>query len=104
MTSDNFNKLTPAETERLAMLAEEAAEIVQIVGKILRHGYDSYNPNAEKITNRVLLNQEIVDLMAVTKAMVINNDIHDQHVDDIYRAWQRKLKWSHHQDKIDAKS
>jgi hypothetical protein len=102
MTSENFNKLTPAETERLAMLAEEAAEIIQIVGKILRHGYDSYNPNNEKITNRDLLNQEIVDLMAVSEAMVNNNDILDQYSNDIYRAWQRKLKWSHHQEKTDA--
>ncbi len=42
---DHFNRLTPAEAERLAMLAEEAAEVIQIVGKILRHGYASYHPD-----------------------------------------------------------
>ena len=42
---EHFNKLTPAEAERLAMLAEECGEVVQIVGKILRHGYDSQHPD-----------------------------------------------------------
>ena len=36
---NNFNQLTPAETERLAILAEECGEVIQAVGKILRHGY-----------------------------------------------------------------
>ena len=30
---DHFNGLTHAEAERLAMLAEEAAEVIQVVGK-----------------------------------------------------------------------
>lgn len=34
-----FNGLSPAEVERLALLAEECGEVIQTVGKILRHGY-----------------------------------------------------------------
>ena len=33
-----FNGLTPAEAERLALLMEECGEVVQIIGKVLRHG------------------------------------------------------------------
>lgn len=42
---EHFNGLTPAEAERLAMLSEECGEVIQIIGKILRHGYDSYHPD-----------------------------------------------------------
>ena len=35
-----FNQLDCAAAERLAVLAEEAGEVVQAVTKILRHGYD----------------------------------------------------------------
>ena len=61
---DNFNRLTPAETERLAILAEECAEVQQCICKILRHGYESVNPkipNSE--TNREALTRELGDLV-----------------------------------------
>lgn len=60
---EHFNKLTPAEAERLALLAEEAAEVIQVVGKILRHGYESYHP-ADPCgpSNRQLLEKEMGDL------------------------------------------
>ena len=44
MTDINFNKLTAAQTERLAILSEELGEAQQAIGKIMRHGYDSCNP------------------------------------------------------------
>jgi len=40
----HFNGLSPAEAERLALLAEECGEVVQAVCKVLRHGYESTNP------------------------------------------------------------
>lgn len=63
--SDHFNDLTPAEAERLACLAEEMGEAIHIIGKILRHGYESYNPNdmlemgAATPRNRRLLENEL---------------------------------------------
>lgn len=45
--SDHFNNLTPAEAERLALLAEECGEVIKAVMKILRHGYESVNPDAQ---------------------------------------------------------
>lgn len=100
--NENYNKLTFAESERLAMLAEECGEIIQMVGKILRHGYESYHPDdPEKITNRDLLSREITDFMAVYNAMVFSDDIKCNNLYLSYLAWERKFKWTHYQDKIE---
>lgn len=65
-----MNGLSPVERELLTMLAEEAAEVVQAVTKILRHGPDSYNPDTEVRTlNRSELRKEIVDVLAVVQIM-----------------------------------
>ena len=98
--TEHFNKLTPAEAERLAMLSEEAGEIVQIVGKILRHGYESFNPYDEKkITNRWLLQTELNDLAAIVYGMQKSADISVMVMDNYNRKdnWDRKLKYTHHQ-------
>lgn len=96
--NEQFNGLTPAEAERLYMLSEEAGEIVQMVGKILRHGYESYHPNDDDQTiNRVLLLSEINDLIGVVHGMVQENDLSPLTFYDAETAWQRKLKYSHHQ-------
>jgi hypothetical protein len=61
--SDFDNYLSKEEVERLAILAEEASEVVKIVGKILRHGYASHDPfDPQRVSNRGLLAQEIGDL------------------------------------------
>lgn len=61
--------LSPAQRERLAMLIEEAGEVIQIGCKILRHGYDSYHPNNPSVSNRNLLDEELTDLLAVAYRM-----------------------------------
>lgn len=61
----HFNKLTPAELERLALLLEELGEAQQAIGKILRHGYDNYNPFSHPSsvpTNRQSLERELGDV------------------------------------------
>lgn len=68
--------LTKKQEELLTMLIEEAGEIVQIGCKILRHGYDSYNPFDEhKTPNRKLLENEILDINSVIHMMKNNKDI-----------------------------
>lgn len=58
--SDFSNKLTPNQIERLALLSEECGEVIQIIGKILRHGYRSGNPDSDSgETNIDLLEKEI---------------------------------------------
>lgn len=96
----HFNKLTPAEAERLAMLAEECGEVIQVIGKILRHGYDSYHPADPQTTNRQLLGRELTDLYAVASSLsrdsVPKSSLHAQK-----QAWARKLRYVHHQEEID---
>lgn len=53
------NKLSPAQVERLALLAEEMGEAQCAVGKVLRHGYDSCWPPDVGPTNRELLEVEL---------------------------------------------
>lgn len=90
------NDLTEAESERLAMLAEESAEVIQMVGKTLRHGYVSQHPDGGPI-NRALLRKEIVDFMAVLTLMVDENDFIPLDQLEVDEAIKRKLTYTHHQ-------
>lgn len=68
------SQLTFAELERLACLAEEAAEVIQIVNKIIRHGYESTHPKGGP-TNRELLTAELGDLVCIKGMMIDAGDI-----------------------------
>lgn len=71
-----FNKLSPAELERLALLSEELCEVGQVIGKILRHGYESHNPfDRTKTTNRKLLEKELGDVTCAISLLTISADI-----------------------------
>lgn len=61
----------PALSERLALIAEEAAEVIQVVGKTLRHGLDSYSPlDPLQYDNVERLEQEIGDFLCAVEKMV----------------------------------
>lgn len=95
---EHFNGLTPAETERLAILVEECAEVQAIACKVLRHGYSSFNPTLkDSRTNRGELSREIGHLMNAVK-MMIEKDILEM---DIQFHQDRKAEtiaqWLHHQ-------
>lgn len=80
------------------MLAEECGEVVQLCGKILRHGYDSYHPNdLRKQTNRSLIRGELHDLLAVAYMMENAEDIRPDEMEEIDGAIERKFKFAHHQ-------
>lgn len=100
MTADHFNGLTPAQAERLAMLAEECGEVIQIIGKILRHGYDSWHPDRPAITNRMLLEKELTDLIAVHNEMSVRDRLYLPFSSDVDQAWEKKLRYSHHQEEL----
>ena len=106
MTSNNTIKdLTDAESERLAMLAEECGEVIQIIGKILRHGYTSYHPDdLDMKTNWTLLNKELNDIGAVVHGMIKAGDYteEDFNIDIQEKIWKKKLKWTHYQGKQNA--
>lgn len=96
----HFNQLTPAEAERLALLSEELGEAQQIIGKILRHGYQNYHPDdPEKTTNRTLLAQEMGHVWAATQMLVIPQDISGMILERSRGEKHEKVKkWMHHQD------
>ena len=71
-----INDLTLEEEERLAILAEECGEVIQVIGKILRHGYDSSNPLLDvSPTNRQELEKELGDVELVISMMKSSNDV-----------------------------
>lgn len=68
--------LTPAEVERLSLLAEECGELIQVIGKILRHGYESRHPNdLNGPTNRGLLGKEGGDVLFALRFLDKNRDV-----------------------------
>ncbi len=74
--TDHFNRLTPAQAERLAIVAEECGEVVQAIGKILRHGYESWHPaDPDGPNNRERLERELGDLRAVVQMMSDAGDV-----------------------------
>ena len=71
---EHFNKLTPAEAERLALLAEECGEVTQAIGKVLRHGYESTHPDGG-MTNRGALERECGDVYHAIWRLIGAGDI-----------------------------
>ena len=94
-----FNsELTPDQAERLFLLAEEAAEVIQAVTKILRHGYESHNPDKpEDGTNRDQLRREYIQFAAVGSQMIHEGDFAKGSVLELRQAWRKKLRYTHHQ-------
>lgn len=93
----NFNQLTPAEAERLALLAEECSEVIQVVGKILRHGYESRHPDGGQ-TNRALLETELGHVEVAQSMLCTARDIDLEYIAAQFRAKQRRVgAYLHHQ-------
>lgn len=95
--SKPFNELSPAQAELLACLSEEASEVGQAVGKILRHGYASVHPDFPMTYNREYLEKELGDLLAIQELLVQAGELN---VLRIRKHADQKLKnlpnWLHH--------
>ena len=84
MNKKPFNvNLSDAERERLAILSEECGEVIQVIGKILRHGYESKHPNGGP-TNRELLEKELGDIDVAEELMVMADDVLLSRINDYY--------------------
>ncbi len=102
--TQSFNKLIPAQAERLTLLIEEASEIAHIGCKILRHGYQYGHSKNPFKTNRQILEEKILDFTAVLSLLyateelkpLVPETIPEQLEEIIYN----KAKWFHHQDDI----
>lgn len=94
----HFNKLSPAELERLALLAEEMGETQQIIGKILRHGYMSYHPQSPTVPNRMLLENEVGHVLCAIQFLLNADDIDEVSVEDSKRHKSVRVhEYLHHQ-------
>jgi len=95
--AEHFNKLTPAEAERLAYLIEELAEAQHAACKILRHGYESFNPNEPRHPgNRADLTKELNDVASAIKRMIQAGDLTSDPLGNSYAG--KGARYMHHQD------
>lgn len=91
MPQQHFNGLTEAELEALALLSEECGEVVQIIGKILRHGLDSWHPTTEKV-NRDELAKECSDVLCCIKILQRDGVIDPQQITKARRSKVKKFR------------
>lgn len=95
---NHFNRLSPAQAERLALLAEECGEVIQAVGKILRHGYSSRHPNGGP-DNRATLERELGDVLLVFRLMLRAGDVNKVNVRQYRKAKAASCRpYLHHQE------
>lgn len=98
-----FNRLKPAQLERLALLLEELGEAQQAVGKVLRHGYESSRPGGVT-TNRNALERELGDVLAALELLEVSGDLRSSAVNGSTRSkLERVRKWMHHQSPVTFK-
>lgn len=99
----SHHSLTLAQTERLQMLAEEAAEVVQACTKILRHGYQSCHPDNPAESNEEALIRELEELATIAYIMGDLDDIRDGAItlDQVFEIWEWKKRYTHHQAEIE---
>lgn len=95
------NDLSKGEAERLALLLEELCEAGQAVGKILRHGYESTNPDdALAPHNREQLEKELGDVRHAIELLCQADDV--QRLGVMAAAMKKSESvrpWLHHQPK-----
>jgi hypothetical protein len=90
--------LTPAQIERLALVSEEMGEVIQVIGKTLRHGFDSSHPDYGNETNRNLLEHEIGHVLYAVD-LLINHDISATNVQLSQELKREKVKpFLHYQE------
>jgi len=97
MSGGHFNKLTPSQAERLALLIEECGEVIQAASKVLRHGYESVNPAlTNSPTNRQSLEKELGQLMFAAD-LIVEHDLSPAAVAKAAKAKRESIRqWLHH--------
>lgn len=99
MSKKHFNNLTPAEDERLTLLIEECAKVIQAASKIQRHGYTLKHPaTTDGPDNRAMLEAEMGDMQAVARLMIKAGDIQILNIAKSADLKAEKIKpYLHHQ-------
>ena len=89
------NGVDLAGMEQLHTLSTRAAKIVQTVGKVLRHGYDSFHPDRPEQSNRQLLTLDLFDFWIAVH--YLPDDFFEDVQDDYEDIMARKMRYTHHQ-------
>ena len=92
------NGLNDAQTERLALLAEEAAEVIQVVGKILRHGWESRHPTKDLGTNKERLESELGDMAVIVGLLAHHDEVNLDSIGDASEDKFRRIQKHLHED------
>lgn len=91
--------MTEAQLERLAILAEELGEAQQAIGKIIRHGYESFNPDKpDHPGNQYDLELELGQIIYITDLMCRAGDLDEETI--VLKTHQRAYtlpRYTHHQ-------
>jgi len=81
--------------EVLAMVSEECGEVVQAIGKALRHGIDDWNP-VTGIDNKDAIVTELADVIAVAVLLLEFLEIPQSTIDANYeRKFTKLLEYTH---------
>jgi len=75
-----FQKPNSAERERLDLIQEECAEVIQICSKIKRFGYDDTKPG-QNFTNRQRLEEELGHILNMLDMMYRRKDVSKEWVE-----------------------
>jgi hypothetical protein len=78
--SKRIKSVTAAEAERLALLAEEMGESVQIIGKILRHGYESSSDDGAP-SHREFLEKKLGDVKHAIDRLCKSHDLDRDYIE-----------------------
>jgi hypothetical protein len=93
---EQSNSLSAEQLERLALLVEEMGEVSQVVGKIIRHGFESCHPNGGP-TNREQLEKEIAHIAVAIRMLMNGRDLDEKRVVDHTIDKARSINpWLHH--------
>jgi len=94
-----FNGLDAAQVERLYYLSEELSESIQAIQKVLRHGYESYDPTVDDgPTNRQHLEIELGQTAIAVCMLLEAGDLDEGAMTDATRDKLVNLeRWMHHQ-------
>ncbi len=93
----HFNQLTHAEDERLTILAEEAAEVIKVVMKIKRHGWNAAHAG-KTYDNRKDLETECGDFLSAMERCTVAHDLSYPNVFEALKAKTISAKeYLHHQ-------
>lgn len=93
-----YSNLTPGEIERLALAVEEMGESLQVVGKILRHGYEATDSNTNiQYNNREDLETELGQVEHAI-GLLTDNDLSRSNLDaSKMKRSLAVIKYLHHQ-------